>query len=104
MPFPSLLFSSLLILDKMAWLDKYATIVLKRHRGTFRIKGPWFTNTSFIGLADPMNVDYITKKNVGNYVKGSKFHDIFEVLGVSIFNSDSDDVWKQEKTMFHLIL
>ncbi|RHN78251.1 putative cytochrome P450 [Medicago truncatula] len=82
----------------------YATIVLKRNGGTYRFQGPWFTNTSFVGLADPMNVTYITKKNFGNYAKGSKFHDIFEVLGGSIFNSDSNDVWKQEKTMFHLVL
>lgn len=82
----------------------YATIVLKRHGGTFRIIGPWFTNINFIGLADPMNVDYITKKNSGNYAKGSMFHDTFEVFGGSIFTYDSNDVWKQEKTMFHLIL
>ncbi|XP_013466787.2 alkane hydroxylase MAH1 [Medicago truncatula] len=82
----------------------YSTIVLKRYGGTCRFQGPWFTNTSFIALADQMNVNYITKKNCGNYRKGSKYHDIFEVLGGSIFNSDSDDVWKQEKTMFHLVL
>jgi len=79
------------------------TKALKRHGGTFRFEGPWFTNISFIVTTDPMNVHHITSKNFSNYGKGSNFQENFEALGNSIFNSDSHE-WKQERIMFHLIL
>ncbi|GAU43029.1 hypothetical protein TSUD_12840 [Trifolium subterraneum] len=47
-----------------------------------------------------MNVHHITSKNFSNYGKGTDFHEIFEVLGVGIFNLDSDE-WKQERKMLH---
>jgi cytochrome P450 len=81
----------------------FATVVLKRHGGTFRFQGPWFTNTSFIATTDPMNVDHISNKNFGNYGKGSNFKEIFDFFGDGMINSDSDD-WKQKRTMHHLIL
>ncbi|CAJ2674978.1 unnamed protein product [Trifolium pratense] len=52
---------------------------------------------------DPMNVHHITSKNFTNYGKGSDFHEIFEFLGVGIFNLDSDE-WKQERTLLHSLL
>ncbi|CAJ2673320.1 unnamed protein product [Trifolium pratense] len=84
--------------------NDFATLVLKRHGGTFRFQGPWFTNTSFIITADPINVDNISSKNFGNYGKGSNFQEIFDFFGDGIINSDSHD-WKQDqRTMYHLIL
>ncbi|PNX71487.1 cytochrome p450 86b1-like protein [Trifolium pratense] len=83
--------------------NDFATLVLKRHGGTFRFQGPWFTNTSFIITADPINVDNISSKNFGNYGKGSNFQEIFDFFGDGIINSDSHD-WKQKRTMYHLIL
>ncbi|GAU43035.1 hypothetical protein TSUD_12900 [Trifolium subterraneum] len=47
-----------------------------------------------------MNVHHITSKNFTNYGKGSDFHEIFEVLGLGIFNLDSNE-WKQERTLLH---
>ncbi|PNX88741.1 cytochrome p450 86b1-like protein, partial [Trifolium pratense] len=50
-----------------------------------------------------MNVHHITSKNFTNYGKGSDFHEIFEILGVGIFNLDSNE-WKQERTLLHSII
>ncbi|PNX95868.1 cytochrome p450 86b1-like protein [Trifolium pratense] len=50
-----------------------------------------------------MNVNHITSKNFSNYGKGSDFHQIFEALGVGIFNLDFNE-WKQERTMLHTLL
>jgi cytochrome P450 len=80
----------------------FTTLVLKRHEGTFRFEGPWFTNTSFVGTSDPKNIDHITNTNFGNYGKGSNFKEILEVLGGSILNSDFHE-WKQERIVNQLI-
>jgi cytochrome P450 len=92
------------VLYNQSNIHDYATLVLKHHGGTFQFKGPWFTNiANFILTSDPMNVHHITSKNFNNYGKGSDFHEIFEVLGVGIFNLDSNE-WKQERTLLHSIL
>ncbi|RHN78241.1 putative cytochrome P450 [Medicago truncatula] len=80
-----------------------ATLILKHHGGTFRFGGAWFTNTSFIGTSDPMNVEHIASKNFGNYGRGSNFKEIFDFFGDGILNSNSH-VWKQQRTMFHSFL
>ncbi|XP_057434423.1 alkane hydroxylase MAH1-like [Lotus japonicus] len=82
--------------------NDFATLVLKHNGGTAKFQGPWFTDTNFIFTSDSMNVNHITSKNFGNYGKGPNFHDIFEVLGNGIFNSDSHD-WKQQRAMLHSI-
>ncbi|MED6188994.1 hypothetical protein PIB30_091254 [Stylosanthes scabra] len=46
-----------------------------------------------------MNLHHITSKNFVNYGKGSEFHEIFEIFGDGIFNSDSHN-WKYQR---HLI-
>jgi len=81
----------------------YGTLVLKRHGGTFRFEGAWFTNTSFIITSDPLNVDHVAGKNFGNYGKGTNFQEIFDFFGGTILNCDSH-VWKQKRTMFNLFL
>ncbi|XP_057440255.1 alkane hydroxylase MAH1-like [Lotus japonicus] len=81
-------------------IHDFITLVLKHHGGTLRFQGPWFTDTNFIFTSDPANVNHITSKNFGNYGKGPNFHDIFEVLGNGIINSDSHD-WKQQRAMLH---
>ncbi|WJX16974.1 hypothetical protein P8452_06945 [Trifolium repens] len=50
-----------------------------------------------------MNVNHITSKNFSNYGKGSDFHQIFEALGVGIFNLDVNE-WKQERTRLYSLL
>ncbi|XP_058760843.1 alkane hydroxylase MAH1-like [Vicia villosa] len=85
-------------------IHDFVTSVLKHHGGTFLFKGPWFTNiANFILTSDPMNVHHITSKNFTNYGKGTDFHEIFEILGDGIVNSDSDE-WKQERALLHPLL
>ncbi|OIW08845.1 hypothetical protein TanjilG_16426 [Lupinus angustifolius] len=78
----------------------FLTKVLKYHGGTFMIQGPWFTNIKFVMTSDPMNVHHITSKNFSNYGKGSEFHEMFEILGDGIFNSDSKK-WKFHRDILH---
>ncbi|CAJ2673972.1 unnamed protein product [Trifolium pratense] len=92
------------ILHNQSNIHDYAAWILKHHGGTFQFKGPWFTNiANFILTSDPMNVHHITSKNFTNYGKGSDFHEIFELLGLGIFNLDSDE-WKHERTLLHSLL
>lgn len=85
-------------------IHDYATLLAKHYAGTFHFKGPWFTNiANFIVTTDPMNVNYILSKNFNNYGKGSDFHEIFEILGVGIFNLDSNE-WKQERSLLQSLL
>ncbi|CAJ2674149.1 unnamed protein product [Trifolium pratense] len=92
------------ILYNQSNIHDYVTLFLKHYGGTFHFKGPRFTNiANFIITSDPMNVHHITSKNFTNYGKGSDFHEIFEILGVGIFNLDSNE-WKQERTVLHSII
>ncbi|XP_045803084.1 alkane hydroxylase MAH1-like [Trifolium pratense] len=89
------------VLHNQSNIHDFTTLGLKHYGGTFHFKGPWFTNiANFIVTSDPMNVHHITSKNFSNYGKGSDFHEIFDVLGVGIFNLDSNE-WKQERKMLH---
>jgi hypothetical protein len=90
------------ILHNQSNIHDYATLILKHYGGTFHFKGPWFTNNSnFIITSDPMNVHHTLSKNFSNYGKGFDFHEIFEILGVGIFNLDSNE-WKQERTLYFI--
>ncbi|KEH40811.1 alkane hydroxylase MAH1 [Medicago truncatula] len=91
------------ILHHLSNFHDHTTLFLKHHGGTFRFEGAWFTNTSFIGTSDPMNVDHIASKNFGNYGRGSNFKEIFDFFGDGILNSSSH-IWKQQRTMFHSFL
>jgi len=92
------------VLHNQSNIHDFVTLLLKHHGGTFHFKGPWFTNiANFTITSDPMNVHHITSKNFSNYGKGSDFHEIFEILGVGIFNLDSNE-WKQERALFHSLL
>ncbi|XP_058760846.1 alkane hydroxylase MAH1-like [Vicia villosa] len=92
------------VLHNQSHIHDFATSVLKHHGGTFHFKGPWFTNSAnFIFTSDPMNVHHITSKKFNNYGKGSDFHEIFEILGVGIFNLDSNE-WRQERNLLHSLL
>ncbi|KAK2399862.1 alkane hydroxylase MAH1 [Trifolium repens] len=92
------------VLHNQSNIHDYATLVLKHYGGTFHFKGPWFTNiANFILTSDPMNVHHILSKNFSYYEKGSDFHEIFEVLGIGIFNLDSNE-WKQERIRLHSLL
>jgi hypothetical protein len=92
------------VLHNQSNIHDYVTLGFKHYGSTYRIKGPWFTNiANFILTSDPTNVNHITSKNFSNYGKGSDFHQIFEALGVGIFNLDFNE-WKQERALFHSLL
>ncbi|MED6170019.1 hypothetical protein PIB30_026736 [Stylosanthes scabra] len=86
------------ILFNLSNIHEYITSALKHHGGTFKLRGPLFTNINFFLTSDPMNVHHITSKNFVNYGKGSEFHEIFESLGDGIFNSDSQN-WKYQRNL-----
>ncbi|XP_057750678.1 alkane hydroxylase MAH1-like [Arachis stenosperma] len=90
------------ILCNLPNIHDHLTSVLKHHGGTFKFRGPWLTNINFVLTSDPMNVHHITSKNFGNYGKGSEFHEIFEILGDGIFNSDSHK-WKYNRDILQLL-
>lgn len=92
------------VMHNQSHIHDFATLVLKHHGSTLHFKGPWLTNiANFTLTSDPMNVNHITSKNFSNYGKGSDFHEIFEVLGVGIFNLDSNE-WREERTLLHSLL
>jgi len=92
------------ILHNQSNIHDFVALLLRHHGGTFHFKGPWFTNIANLTLtSDPMNVHYITSKNFSNYGRGSDFPEIFEVLGISLLNLESND-WKQERTLLHSLL
>jgi cytochrome P450 len=57
----------------------------------------------FLITCDPENVKHILHTKFDNYVKGQKFHDIFEeLLGDGIFNVDGARWKMQRKTASHM--
>ncbi|KAI4357341.1 hypothetical protein L6164_001297 [Bauhinia variegata] len=84
----------------MSNFHDYITLVLQHYGGTTKFKGPWFTNMDFLIISDPLNVQHITSKNYSNYEKGPEFHEIFDVFGDGIVNSDSEK-WKSNRILYH---
>ncbi|MED6136009.1 hypothetical protein PIB30_051986 [Stylosanthes scabra] len=100
LPIPNLPFLGMIpaILFNVSNIHEYLTTALKHYGGTFKVRGPLFTNLNFFLTSDPMNVHHVTSKNFVNYGKGSEFHEIFEILGDGIFNSDSHK-WKYQRNL-----
>ena len=82
----------------------YVTWLLKQIGGTFKFKGPWFINMTFMVTSDPMNIHHMLIKNFSNYTKGPKFQEIFDVLGDGIFISNSDSWSYQRKLLQSLTM
>ncbi|XP_065879080.1 alkane hydroxylase MAH1-like [Euphorbia lathyris] len=74
--------------------------LLSKSKGTFLIKGVWFTNTDMLWTSDPKNIHYITTTNFINYPKGPDSHEIFDTLGISLFNIDFDE-WTFYRKALH---
>ncbi|KAK7852495.1 cytochrome p450 94c1 [Quercus suber] len=87
------------LLQNASNVHEYITWILKQNGGTFKFKGPWFTNMSFMVTSDPRNIHHMLSKNFSNYTKGKNFQEIFDVLGDGIFNSDSDSWTYQRKLL-----
>ncbi|KAJ8437989.1 hypothetical protein Cgig2_033722 [Carnegiea gigantea] len=79
-------------------IHDYFCEIMEEFQLTFVYEGPWFTNMNVLATVDPANIHHIFSKNFGNYPKGSKFKEIFEVLGDGIFNTDSD-LWQYHRKM-----
>ncbi|XP_074264276.1 alkane hydroxylase MAH1-like [Silene latifolia] len=79
-------------------INDYFTEIIEKTNLNFVFEGPWLANMHILGTVDPANVHYIMSKNFGNYPKGSKFNEIFDVLGDGIFNSDSP-MWEYHRKM-----
>ncbi|KAJ8425753.1 hypothetical protein Cgig2_024370 [Carnegiea gigantea] len=72
--------------------------LVEKSQLTFLVKGPWFTNMNLLVTVDPTNAHHILSKNFGNYPKGSKFKEIFEILG------DDSEIWQYHRKMAHSVL
>ncbi|KAJ6339273.1 hypothetical protein OIU77_007270 [Salix suchowensis] len=72
------------------------TDVLKKHKGTFQFKGPWFADMDVLATADPANIHYIMSSNFSNFEKGPDFKKRFDILGDGIINSDRD-LWRNQR-------
>ncbi|CAO2830530.1 unnamed protein product [Amaranthus hypochondriacus] len=70
---------------------------------TFHFKGPCFTNMDMLATLDPINVHHVMSKNFGNYPKGEKFHEMLDVLGDGVVNTDGL-VWQYHRKMAHAFL
>lgn len=84
-----------LLLDLNRLHDRI-TEVLELNGCTLTLKGPWFTNMDMLATTDPANVLYIFGTNFSNFSKGSDFKEIFDVMGDSIFSSESD-LWRKQR-------
>ncbi|KAK4386818.1 Alkane hydroxylase MAH1 [Sesamum angolense] len=81
------------LLQNIHRLHDFATEVLSECGGTFKFKGPLFSNMDMVLTSDPANIHHIFSKNFSNYPKGPEFRKIFEILGDGIFNADSE-LWE----------
>lgn len=78
---------------------EWITEVLCRQHGTFRFKGPWFTNLNCIITSDPRNLEHLLKTKFSIFPKGPYFHDtVKDLLGDGIFSADDEQWQRQRKT------
>ncbi|KAG7648867.1 putative cytochrome P450 [Arabidopsis thaliana] len=76
--------------------------VLENSNMTFQFKGPWFVGMDVLATADPANIHHIMSSNFSNYIKGPRFHEIFEAFGDGIINSDAE-LWRDWRNASQLI-
>ncbi|MED6220897.1 hypothetical protein PIB30_049221 [Stylosanthes scabra] len=81
----------------------YVTNALRKKGGTGELMGPWFTEDNYIVTCDPLNVHHIMSKNFYNYVKGSKFREIFEPFGNGLIGADTE-MWKYKRALTQSVL
>ncbi|ESQ46803.1 hypothetical protein EUTSA_v10027722mg [Eutrema salsugineum] len=81
------------VLLRLHHIYDYSVEVLECSNLTFQFKGPWFAGMDTLVTVDSANIHYMLTSNFSNYIKGPEFHEIFEVFGDGIVNSDSD-LWR----------
>lgn len=84
-------------------IHDWVSEILETSQLSFLFKGPWFTNMEMLVTVDPANIHHIMTKNFSNYPKGTKFNEIFDVMGDGIFNVDFD-LWKYHRSMAHTFI
>ncbi|KAK7312210.1 hypothetical protein VNO77_35911 [Canavalia gladiata] len=78
---------------------EWLTDVLNRQNGTFRFKGPLFSNLNCIVTCDPRNLEHLLKTKFQFFPKGGYFRNMVrDLLGDGIFNADNETWQKQRKT------
>nr|QWK52313.1 cytochrome P450 96A8-3 [Isatis tinctoria] len=77
--------------------------VLENSNMTFPFKGPWFAGMDILVTVDPANIQHIMSSNFTNYIKGSKFQEIFAVYGDGILSADSDR-WSNLKKCYQALI
>ncbi|XP_027355501.1 cytochrome P450 86B1-like [Abrus precatorius] len=78
---------------------EWITEVLNRRNGTFRFKGPWFSNLNCIVTSDPRNLEHLLKTKFPAFPKGGYFRNtVRDLLGDGIFNADEETWQRQRKT------
>ncbi|GAB4850623.1 hypothetical protein Ancab_029932 [Ancistrocladus abbreviatus] len=78
---------------------EWITEVLCRRSGTFRFKGPDFSNLNCIVTSDPRNLEHLLKGKFSNFPKGGYFRStVRDLLGDGIFNADDERWQRQRKT------
>ncbi|XP_021719998.1 alkane hydroxylase MAH1-like [Chenopodium quinoa] len=91
------------LLKNLHNIHDFSVKLFENSNMTFHIKGPWFANMNILATVDPANINHIYSKKFGSFVKGSKFYEIFDVLGDGILNSDSD-IWSYHRNVAHSFL
>ncbi|KAK4413916.1 Alkane hydroxylase MAH1 [Sesamum alatum] len=81
------------LLQNIHRVHDYITEILSECGGTFKFKGPLFSNMDMVLTSDPADIHHIFSKNFLNYPKGPEFRTIFEIFGDGIFNADFE-LWE----------
>ncbi|XP_057525621.1 cytochrome P450 86B1-like [Amaranthus tricolor] len=80
-------------------LYEWLTDIVNTQNGTFRFKGPWFSNLQCVVTSDPRNLEHLLKTRFSNFPKGGYFrHSLRDLLGDGIFNADNETWQRQRKT------
>ncbi|KAG6575715.1 Cytochrome P450 86B1, partial [Cucurbita argyrosperma subsp. sororia] len=78
-------------------LYEWITDLLRRHKGTFQFRGPWFSSLNCVVTADPRNLEHLLKTKFPSYPKGPFFRDtVRDLLGDGIFGAD-DETWQRQR-------
>ncbi|KMT08643.1 hypothetical protein BVRB_6g139200 [Beta vulgaris subsp. vulgaris] len=91
------------LLKNIHRIHNFLIEIFEKSHLTFLFDGPWFTNMQILLTIDPANIHHVMSKNFGNYPKGTKFNEMFDVLGDGIFNADFL-VWQYHRKMAQYFL
>nr|AYM55629.1 cytochrome p450 [Croton stellatopilosus] len=86
-----------LVLGLRMNMYEWISDVIRQQNGTFRFRGPWFSNLNCVVTSDPRNLEHLLKTKFSNFPKGEYFRDtVRDLLGDGIFNAD-DETWQRQR-------